>query len=419
MLVDGREIDLLKIERRLLELSKLVKECALLQHEGRLFCLLRPDFAETEKAGIVNIESELRWYAVELYNMEVEEPAKIRGYKIVKGAFPKTVGGEIDRERLEELLTRRENLPEPDGSEPDCEVYGVIKAYLQSVTAERIYPSSHLELDLGLDSLDYVQLFTFIEKSFGVVIVEKEFAVLMVMRDLCDYVDGKKRRVAACSVGWPEIISEEIDYELSFSPFALSLFKALFLPLFKLYFRLSVSGSENFPKSPFIIAPSHQSMIDGFLLEAALPYGVLRKSFFLAFEGVFGTRVMRPVARYGQLIMIDVNNDLKTSMQRTAVPLKEGYNVVIFPEGARSRDRELLEFKSFFAILAKELNVPVVPVVLDGSFEALPAGTYFPRPAKIVIKYLEPVYPEDMDYREMAEKVKSAIRDEMKREPLS
>ncbi|MEA3433195.1 MAG: lysophospholipid acyltransferase family protein, partial [Campylobacterota bacterium] len=91
---------------------------------------------------------------------------------------------------------------------------------------------------------------------------------------------------------------------------------------------------------------------------------------------------------------------------------------VIFPEGARSRDRELLEFKKFFAILSVELDIPVVPVVLDGTFESMPAGKLFPRPSPVIIKYLDPIYPTGLSYDELTAKVKEAIHEEMIKHPL-
>ena len=105
-------------------------------------------------------------------------------------------------------------------------------------------------------------------------------------------------------------------------------------------------------------------------------------------------------------------------MQKSTVPLKNGQNLVVFPEGARSRDRELLEFKKFFAILSVELDIPVVPVVLDGTFEVMPAGKLFPRPSPVIIKYLEPIYPKGLSYDDLAAKVKEAIHKEMIKHPL-
>ncbi len=393
-----------EIEKRVLHLSPFVKEISVQKRDKKMIAFIYPDFEALKQQKIVNIENEIRWYAVELYNFDPIDGIKLDGYRIVQEPFSLAAAGE---ERKKASI-----------DEPQDEVYREIKTYLQGVTTEPIYPTSHLELDLGLDSLDYVMLFAFVEKSFGLHLDEALFAERMVMQDFCRYVAQKQQKSDIQPVNWSEIIEEPIEYELTYSPLWMTLYKTFFLPLFKLYFRLDISGEENLPQSPCIIAPSHQSMLDGFILAAALPYAVLKKSFFLAYEGEFGKSFMRPVARNGQLVMINVNYNLKTSMQRAAVPLNEGENVVIFPEGARSRDAKLLPFKRYYAILAKELNVPIVPVLLDGTFEAMKAGKLFPRPAKVRVEYLRPVYPDGLTYEEINVQVKAVIAEAMLKTPL-
>jgi long-chain acyl-CoA synthetase len=105
-------------------------------------------------------------------------------------------------------------------------------------------------------------------------------------------------------------------------------------------------------------------------------------------------------------------------MQYCALPLKVGNNLVIFPEGARTRDRELLEFRPFFAMLSKTFNLPIVPVVIDGSFEALESGKILPRPKKVKVTYLKPIQPENLSYEELSQKVKTAIAQEMIKHPI-
>jgi long-chain acyl-CoA synthetase len=160
-------------------------------------------------------------------------------------------------------------------------------------------------------------------------------------------------------------------------------------------------------------------MLDGFLIESILPYKVLKKSFFLAYKQVFGTTLLEPISKHGQTILIDANVDLKHTMQLCALPLREGNNLVIFPEGARTRDRKLLEFRPFFAMLSKTFNIPILPVVIDGSYEALQTGKIVPRPKKIRVTFLKPIFPEGFDSTELAKITRDAIESELKRNPIS
>lgn len=374
------------IEQKVLSLCPYIKEISIEKRDKKLFALIVPNFETLKSANIINIESEIRWYGVELYNLQAEESQKILGYEILK---------ELQNEQKER--------------EPDDEIYQSLKSFLYKMSQAKITLSSHLELDLGLDSLDYVELFVFIEQSYGVYIDEKIFSHAMVLKDLYSYIKSHKTFVKPSRVDWRDILNEEKDDKLIFSPIIMFLYKTLLYPLFKLYFRLDVKGIENIPKTSSIIAPTHQSMLDGFLIESTLPYRILKNTFFLAFTQVFGTKLLHPIATHGQTILIDANIDLKDTMQRTALPLKMGKNLVIFPEGARTRDRKLLEFRPFFAMLSSIHNVPIVPVIIDGSFEALPSGKIFPRPKRIRVQYLEPIYPKDLSYDELTQLVKSSI----------
>ena len=90
--------------------------------------------------------------------------------------------------------------------------------------------------------------------------------------------------------------------------------------------------------------------------------------------------------------------------------LRAGKNLMIFPEGRRTNTGELGDFKKTFAILAKELQVPIIPVRITGAFEALPRHKTLPRPHKITVEYLPAVMPvQNQSYDDIAEQVKQMI----------
>nr|WP_321267564.1 1-acyl-sn-glycerol-3-phosphate acyltransferase [uncultured Sulfurimonas sp.] len=409
-------MDLQEIQKRVLELCPFVKEIVITIKDASPFALIYPNFQTLKTSNIINIESEIRWYGVELYNLEATQENKICGYMIYKEPLPKTSTNEFDIDAITKIIQNKNTQKHQNSSidEPSDKLYQAIKSQLASISKETILPSSHLELDLKLDSLDYVELFVFIEHSFGVKIDEKIFSKVMIMQELYEYVKEHKEYISPTKVDWEDILNEQKNEgKLIFSPLIMFTYKILLLPFFKLFFRLEVKGVENIPSTSCIIAPTHQSMLDGFLIEATLPFSVLKNTFFLAFKQVFGTKLLYPIATYGQSILIDANINLKETMQHASLPLKEKRNLVIFPEGARTRDRKLLEFRPFFAMLSKTHNVAIVPVIIDGSFEALPSGKIFPRPKKIKIRYLKPVFPENMSYDELTNFVKKTIEDSM------
>ena len=95
-----------------------------------------------------------------------------------------------------------------------------------------------------------------------------------------------------------------------------------------------------------------------------------------------------------------------------AAALRSGKNLVIFPEGSRSRDGQMTEFKKAFAILSRELNVPIMPVALQGAYEAMPVGKTLPKfRQEISVEFLPPVHPGSLSYEELTEKVRKQISD--------
>ena len=96
--------------------------------------------------------------------------------------------------------------------------------------------------------------------------------------------------------------------------------------------------------------------------------------------------------------------------------LKRGKNIIIFPEGTRSLNGEIGEFKKTFAILSRELNVPVVPVAINGAYDALPRGTHFPKPwKKINVNFLKPILPLNHSYDSLKNAVFEKVEAQLKR----
>jgi long-chain acyl-CoA synthetase len=107
---------------------------------------------------------------------------------------------------------------------------------------------------------------------------------------------------------------------------------------------------------------------------------------------------------------MDIDRDIKGSILKMAEVLKSGKNMIIFPEGTRSKDGSLGDFKQTFAILSSELNVPVVPVVINGAHKALPSGSIIPKiSSRVTVEFLDPVRPENMTADEIIKKVRSEI----------
>jgi long-chain acyl-CoA synthetase len=160
-----------------------------------------------------------------------------------------------------------------------------------------------------------------------------------------------------------------------------------------------VHGKENLPaKGPFILAPNHLSLADAPTLASIVPWKTVSETFFLGTTDYFGGPVTSKVARLIHVIPVDMDTRLSSAMQLSAYVLRQGRILCVFPEGGRSRDGSIKEFKKGVGIIAGELNMPLVPVAIRGTYEMMPAGRRFPRPAKLDVFIGKPVYPAGLDY---------------------
>jgi long-chain acyl-CoA synthetase len=410
VLPNGKNINPEEIENQILKISEIVKEVAIIQKENSLFAIVYPDFEIVKKKNIINLEETIKWNVIDKYNLTQPPYKRVGGFKIVNQELPKTRLGKIRRFMLEEFLEKVEEKPK-EVKEPDSQVYQILKEYLKSYTNLNIYPNSHIEIDLGLDSLSKVELLTFIETTFGIEISEKELAENPTVENLYRLIDERKTKIETQEINWKEILSKEtkIDIKEGYT-YILQPFLKTF---FNIYNNLEIEGLENIPKEPVIFAPNHQSYLDGFLIVASLPKDTLKKTYFLAEETYFQSEFRKSIAKQFNIILVNINKNLKDSLQKSADVLKKGKNIVIFPEGARTRDGSLLEFKKGFAILSKEINIPVVPVVIKGAFESYPINAKLPKPHPIKIKFLNPIYPDNLSYEYITQKTKELISENL------
>ena len=164
------------------------------------------------------------------------------------------------------------------------------------------------------------------------------------------------------------------------------------------FFRLKAEGLENLPeKGPYIITPNHTSYLDAFCIGGALPSSIFTYLYSLGTQQFFTGRFGESFARLAHVIPIDTEIHLNKALQLSAYVLRNGKALLIFPEGGRSLDGELMEFKKGVGILSRELNIPVVPAYIKGTFEALPRSTAWPKFTGITVKFGKALYPSDVD----------------------
>ncbi len=146
----------------------------------------------------------------------------------------------------------------------------------------------------------------------------------------------------------------------------------------RILFRFSVEGSGHVPASgPLIIMPNHASPLDPQLLGAALPYTFLRQAYWAGKKStVLKTWLRRTLSWYTRIIPI---SDDATALASAVKILDRGDILVWFPEGSRSLDGEVHEFKPGAAWLLTKCDVPIVPVYIHGAHAACRGSRAMPR----------------------------------------
>jgi long-chain acyl-CoA synthetase len=185
----------------------------------------------------------------------------------------------------------------------------------------------------------------------------------------------------------------------------------------RLFFRMEVKGREELAQlePPYLVCPNHQSFIDPFLVCSTYPRRILENTFHVGASMYFTNAVMAQLARLINVVPIDPDAQLLHAMRAGAAGLRAGKILNIYPEGQRSFDGQLLDFKKGAAILATELKLPIVPVALDGPYRIWPRQSWRIRLAKVKISFGEPLYASEVaadeaDQEIVYEKMISAVK---------
>jgi len=410
VLSNGKNINPEEIEKKLLELSDCIAEVGVYLKNDSLQAAIYPDFKKLQEKEILNLEAYFRWEIIDKYNTKSASYKKLNKFLLLKEELPKTRLGKIQRFKLAEFSENMSGINKQNQPEPEFEEYQVIKNFLREQGKGEIHPDDHLEIDLGLDSLDKVSLLTFLQSTFGIEIREDVLVNHPTIEKLSQLMKEKKNKLSVEAVKWAEIFKEKVELKLPNSWPTQNLFKNLSKWFLKIYFRLKSEGNENLPEGPFILAPNHQSFFDGLFVSAFLKNKVMKNTYFYAKEKHVRNRWIKALANRNNIIIMDINRDLKQSLQKLAEVLKRGKNIILFPEGTRTHTGMVGQLKKSFAILSTELNVPVVPVTINGAFEALPRGSLIPRPwKKIKVKFHQPIFPEGHSYESLLETVRQRL----------
>ena len=283
----------------------------------------------------------------------------------------------------------------------------IIAQYAKQFVGE-ITESTDIKNDLGFDSLTMFEIATEIEHRLHVD-VSASLGGADTVRDL----------IAA--VRAPETAVNSINYADFPAPKTESSLKRLrkWIKTFRRLYRFEVSGLENIPQDEnYIISSNHINNFDPIWLLAAMGDKVEHEKVgCLAAVHLFEKSSTRKLFDMMGAIPVDRSGNTVPAMNRCRECLENGMTLIIFPEGARTWDGNLLPFKNGTAKLSLESGRPIIPARIDGGFEIFPRHKKLPRlfnfgkmsKYTIRITFGKPICPDGKDESEITAALKNTI----------
>jgi long-chain acyl-CoA synthetase len=429
ILSNGKNIYPEEVEAQYLK-SPYIKEICVMGFEGppgdprsdQLYAVIVPNFDILKERKIVNLKEVIR-FDIESISAQMASTKRIANYEIWQEDLPRTTTRKLKRFEIAKRVKANQGkkLDASDASYPERPLSTEDAAWLDRPEVRRaigavrevarnapdaIRPDHNLELDLGLDSMQRVELLSALEEEFGGSIEESKLAEIYTVRELVEMVlegaTGTKPEGRTEFAGWGTVLREEpMEAEVLALVKPRPLTELLWFGLSRLTqvfaldrFQLHFEGLEKLPAhGPVIISSNHQSFLDPAILVSLLPWTLFRNTFSFGTSEIFGSGIMRQLARQLRVVVLDPDANLIPAMRAGAFGLRKGRVLILYPEGERTIDGSPKIFKKGAAILSIHLQVPIVPVAIDGFYDAWPRGKKLPKFAPLRMKFGDPIYP--------------------------
>jgi long-chain acyl-CoA synthetase len=401
-----------------------IQEIGVLQREGRLVAVIVPDLNVIRQHKENGLDHTIR-KALAQVSKQLPSYQRLSDYVLLREALPKTRLGKLRRHLLAQYFDRARQgarapetkvarpLPLEEMSDQDLALLEnptsrqVWKWLAERYGDRRLTPDTSPALDLGVDSLEWINWSFEIQERTGIELGEQAVGRIETVSDLLQEVaEASEATTPATPPGeflkHPEqVLSESQRRWLQplglvssrVSGIIFNLNRSLMHGLF----RLRVEGLEHVSEqSQFVLIPNHCSYLDPFLIAAALDGHRLRGTYWGGWVGAaFRTPLQRLASRLAGVIPIDPEKGALSSLAFGAAVLKEQKNLVWFPEGGRSANGKLQPFKPGVGLLLEHFPAPAVPLIIQGSYEALPRGKWLPRlGTSITLSFSPPLDPK-------------------------
>ena len=308
-----------------------------------------------------------------------------------EGDLPKTATRKVKRPLVAAELLRLEKATaaatqfatQPAGS--DAWLYDLL-ADLAQKPRGTVNARTRMAADLGFDSLLVAELTVALEKAGVKAPTEAQTAAISTAGELARLIEKRDEAQPRDEQAAAALEGNDADIPVP-GPVAAAGRAAIGFFQKALYggvFELEVTGQAGVPSSgAFLVAANHSSHLDVGLVKIALGEEGKKLASLAARDYFFDNPWKRAwFGNFTNLVPIQRRGSLKESLHTAVRTLEYGYHLLIFPEGTRSADGSLQEFKPAIAYLSFAAGADILPVYLEGTHEAMPKGAFLPDPRK-------------------------------------
>ena len=352
--------------------------------------------------------------------------------------FPRTASTfKTQRRKVAERLASTTEIPDRSG------VSGLDEILLRLTRRrpEDLSDDRHLAEDLGLSSLERIDMLASLEERYGIELDETAFSTLSTLGQVRAWVAGQAESSGPNGDGEFRSVQETAGEttaarvppprwtrSLPVAATRGALRRALFLPLFRHYISLSIAGLRNLESAapPVIFAANHTSHLDTVALTAALPTewqaslapAVRQQHFFPSGEKPELGRRIRLRALYylccGLFNAYPLSQEpgqIRDALRYTGELVQAGHCPLVYPEGRLTPDGSLQPFQAGIGLMSLRLDVPVVPVFLHGLFDVMSLHDSWPRRGSVHVEFGSPIVSyEGEEYAQLAARIEASVR---------
>jgi long-chain acyl-CoA synthetase len=411
--------------------SQFIHEIAVLERRGALVALVMPDAAAIRASTSMSVEAVVR-VALAAAAQSLPSHERLSGFAISRQPLPRTRLGKYQRFLLPRLYDEALAGGGPRAAKPLSEEDQALLSAPKAAAAWQMLQARYAarglsldadpQLDLGIDSMEWLSLGLELESILGIQIAEQDFAGVAQVRDLLRLVEAKAAApdTAVETTRAAMLAQDEATWLAPTSAgerLAGTLLYGVNRAFARMFFRLRVIGLEHLPAGPrYLIVANHASDLDPSVLAASLPLSRLRSLYWSGERGrLFNGLPKRWFCRAAHVFPVDERAP-RATLAMAGRALARGNSLVWFPESWRSPDGRLQRFLPGVGRLLLGHPVPVVPAFIDGTFEAMPRDRSWPRPHPVTVTFGPPLDPEALREVGKGETADVRITDALHRE---